>query len=283
MDKHRDEQQTIRHYSRLRQWLYHTIFEADTPAGIVFDVLLLVAIVASVLLICADTVESLRQYRGAFLVAEWFFTILFTIEYVLRLYCSPRPVRYALSFYGLVDLISILPNYLALLLFGTPTFAVVRALRIMRTFRILKLVWLIDAAEDLGQAIWNARAKVVVFMTLVLIAVVISGAAMYEIENFADPQSQFTSIPQAIYWAIVTMTTVGYGDVVPKTPAGKLVSAVLILFGYSLIIVPTGFVSAEFFDQKRRMRTTTRTCPNCHSEGHDSDAVHCKYCGELLV
>ena len=267
----------------MRRWLYQTIFESDTRAGVLFDIGLLLAILASIFVLAIDTVEGAAIYRDYLLAAEWFFTVLFTIEYALRLYCSPNPVRYAVSFYGVVDLISILPNYVALILIGTPAFAVVRALRMMRAFRILKLVWLVSASEELAAAIWSARAKVVVFATLVLIAVVIAGTLMYEIENWRQEDSLFTSIPQSIYWAVVTMATVGYGDVVPKTPAGKFVATMLILFGYSLIIVPTGFVSAEFVQQKNRRAFGNRMCPRCHAEGLDRDANYCKFCGEPLM
>jgi voltage-gated potassium channel len=185
------------------------------------------------------------------------------------------------SFFGIVDLLSILPTYLAWFIQGPRSFAVLRSLRLLRVFRIFKLARFLSEADVLSRAIWEARAKVVVFFSTVLIAVTITGTAMYEIESRMEA-SQFTSIPQSVYWAIVTMTTVGYGDVVPQSPLGKLLSALLILLGYSLIIVPTGFVSAELASSKTFRRTTTQACPHCMGEGHDDDASHCKYCGGHL-
>ncbi len=265
--------------SAWRQKLYEIIFEADTPAGQLFDVVLLVAIVISVVSTCLETAVS-SEYDRVFSTIEWVVTILFTIEYVLRIICVQRPLRYITSFFGIVDFLAVSPAYLGLLLTGAPSFAVVRSLRLLRAFRVFKLAWLTSEADDLGRAVWRSRAKIIVFLATVLIAVTIAGSAMYEIEH-NEPNSQFTSIPQAMYWAIVTMTTVGYGDVVPHTTAGKLLSRMLILLGYSLIIVPTGFVSAEIASVKLK-QVTTRTCGHCMTEGNDRDAKFCKDCGERL-
>ncbi len=269
----------------LRAQLYDVIFEADTWAGKLFDILLLVAILSSVLVVTLETVEPIRAKHQHLLVTlEWTFTILFTCEYALRLMCVGNRWAYATSFYGLIDLISILPSYFSLLLMGSGSFAVVRAFRLLRVFRILRLLELSSQAEELGHAVWMARGKILVFITFVAIAVTVSGALMYEIESHGGNEAGFSSIPQGMYWAIVTMTTVGYGDVVPYTTLGKAVSALLILVGYSLIIVPTGFVSAEIMSAKQqRQIELTRTCPNCLLEGHDTTARYCRQCGELLV
>ena len=271
----------------LKDKIHEIIFEADTRAGLIFDVGLLIAILASILLVCLDTVIPLQKRYGEFFwYMEWFFAILFTIEYLLRLYCVRRPWRYATSFFGVIDLISFLPTYLIAFISPGTSFAVIRALRLLRIFRIFKLVWLLNEANEMSQAILNARAKIVVFFSVVLISVCIAGTTMYEIENFGIPLNQradrnFGNIPESIYWAIITMTTVGYGDIVPTTVLGKVVTSMLILLGYSLIIVPTGFVSAEFLSVKKKT-ATTRNCQSCASEGHDLDATYCKYCGEEL-
>lgn len=269
----------------LRARLYDLIFEADTWSGKLFDILLLVAILASVLVVTLETVDTVHaKYHRVLLFLEWGFTIAFSIEYGLRLYCVGNRRAYATSFYGVIDLLSILPSYFSLLLMGYSSFAVLRAFRLLRVFRILRLLSLSSEAEELARAVWLARGKVLVFITFVAIAVTVSGALMYEIESHGGNEAGFSSIPQGMYWAIVTMTTVGYGDVVPYTTLGKAVSALLILIGYSLIIVPTGFVSAEIISAKqRRTHELTRTCPNCLLEGHEATARYCRDCGHLLM
>lgn len=267
----------------LKVRLYDIIFESDTPAGKRFDIGLLVLILLSVLIVSFETVRPIQaKYGGWLMIAEWCITLLFTVEYVLRLYCVRNARRYATSVYGIIDLMSILPTLIELMLTGSGSFAIVRMFRLLRVFRVLKMFQLTSDAEGLAQAVWEARGKIVVFLMFIVISVTVSGALMYEIESFANPDSQFTSIPQSIYWAVVTMTTVGYGDVVPKTVLGKCVSAILILVGYSLIIVPTGFVSAELFDSKRRRQWQNRTCPHCFLEGHDEQARFCRGCGTAL-
>lgn len=281
-----------------RNKIHEVIFGAHTRAGMLFDVLLLVAIVLSVITMSLETVSEIRnQWQDELEFITWFFTILFTIEYLLRIYCVKRPLKYIFSFWGLIDLLAILPDYILLLLglggFSTTVkgnaFAVVRSLRLLRAFRIMNLSWFQNEAEELGGAIWRSRGKIVVFLLVVMIIVTVSGTIMYEVEHQFAPldanqqsTSQITSVPHGIYWAIVTMTTVGFGDVVPVTTAGKFVSAILILVGYSLIIVPTGFVSAEVIDSKLGSSSSPRSCQNCLNDGHDLDAIHCKYCGELL-
>lgn len=269
--------------TRLSAWrerLHEIIFEADTFAGKLFDVLLLIAIFLSVLVVVLDSVKQYRDlYARPLYIAEWFFTILFTIEYVLRLVCTRRPIKYALSFYGVVDLLAVVPTYVMLLELekAHPLF-VIRALRLLRIFRIFKLAHFLREAAALRRAIVASRAKIAVFLVTVLVAVTIMGAAMHLVEGEA---SGFTSIPESMYWAIVTMTTVGYGDIAPGSPLGKTLAALMMILGYSLIIVPTGIISAELVHASGKP-VTTQVCPDCTSEGHDRDAVYCKFCGGKL-
>lgn len=282
----------------LRDRIYDVIFEADTVPGVVFDIGLLLAIICSIAVVCLETVPGvgrpatpdgpLGSHEMLLWYLSWFFTVLFTIEYLLRVFCVKRPWKYIWSFWGVVDLLAFLPDYFLLLPgvsvkeFHSRAFSVIRSLRLLRVFRIFRLGWFQFEADDLANAVWMARAKIVVFLAVVMIIVTVVGTLMYEIENALTPESMFSSIPDGIYWAIVTMTTVGFGDIVPTTVAGKVLSAILILIGYSLIIVPTGFVSAEIIEAKKRANVSTRTCASCITEGHDPDAVYCKYCGEKL-
>ncbi len=282
--RHRKRQRP--HESGLRQTLYDVIFEADTPAGRGFDIALLIAIVLSVVAVSLETLPGLGWDERAvpsgwpllLFICEWTLTLVFTIEYGLRLYCVRHPWRYALSFWGVVDLLSILPGYLTLFSRAAASLAILRSIRLLRVFRVLKLWRMMSQADELADAVWHSRDKIVVFLAVVLVAVTISGTLMYHIETtiFGDPQtSQFTSIPQSMYWAIVTMTTVGYGDVVPQTVLGKIISAVLILLGYSLIIVPTGFVSAELSGRGR----SGRTCSACGQPAARAASKYCDDCG----
>lgn len=283
--------------SPLARTLYEVIFEADTFAGKAFDLALLVLIVVSVIAVAIETVDPYdKEWFTQLYWIEWTCTILFTLEYAIRIWCLRRPAAYVFSFFGVVDLLSFLPAYLGVAMdVRRSSFAVIRALRLLRVFRVLELSWFESEANSLRKAVWDARAKVVVFFMTVLIIVTIAGAAMYEIEHFTPEQlaeipekdtaarekaMQFESIPQSIYWAIITMTTVGYGDVVPQTTMGKFVAATLVLLGYSLIIVPTGFVSAELGGFKRRVES--RTCPDCKRTGHQADAKFCDACGARL-
>lgn len=266
-----------------REKLHEIIFEADTPAGKAFDVALLVAILMSVVATCLQTVDSYYENNEyQFSVFEWTLTILFTIEYILRIVCVRKPLGYIFSFFGIVDLLAILPTYVGVVIQNpnASRLAVVRALRLLRVFRVFKLGWFVSEASALRQAVYQSRAKIVVFLFTVLIMVTLAGTLMYLIENkpgsTVEGVEEFDSIPDGIYWAIVTMTTVGYGDLVPKTTLGKFVSAILILVGYSLIIVPTGFVSAELVHSAHM---STRSCPHCMKEGHLPDAVYCRICG----
>lgn len=263
----------------LRARLFETVFESQTPAGKVFDVGLLLAIVASVLAVILESVASFRARWGAELrVAEWVFTILFAIEYALRLSIVRRPLRYATSVFGIVDLLAVIPTPLSLLVPGAQSLLVVRVVRLLRVFRVLKLVSFSVEAEVLGRALRASRPKITVFLLAVLSAVVIAGALMYLVEGEA---AGFDSIPRGMYWAIVTLTTVGYGDVAPQTPLGQTMASVLMILGYGIIAVPTGIVSVELANATRP-GMSPEACPGCSLEGHDLDAVHCKRCGTKL-
>ena len=265
--------------NQLRLKLHEIIFEADTPAGKLFDVLLIVSIMASVVMVMLDSVTSIRLAYGVLLqLGEWFFTLLFTIEFILRLYCVGRPLAYATSFFGIVDLLAVVPTYLSLFFPGTQYLLVIRVLRVLRIFRVLKLVKYVGETQHLIQALLASRRKITVFLFAVLTLVIIFGSLMYLIE---DPESGFTSIPRSIYWAIVTLTTVGYGDISPQTDFGQVVAAVIMIIGYGIIAVPTGIVTAEL-SQVYRKSVSTQACMQCSAEGHDTDAEYCKYCGSNL-
>ncbi|KAA1258737.1 Cyclic nucleotide-gated potassium channel [Rubripirellula obstinata] len=280
----RDQQRPLKEGWRQR-W-YDIIFEADSPWGRWFDIAILIAILLSIGIV---SLESVPEYIGnsKLLMCEVFLTGLFTVEYMLRLICVRHPLRYAVSFWGIIDLLSFLPTYITPFLGrSSQSFVIVRSIRLLRVFRVLKLWRMMNDADELSTAIWRARNKVVVFLCVVLVAVTISGTLMYQIEtissnpaheNGIDPNSQFTSIPQSMYWAIVTMTTVGYGDVVPQTNIGKVISAALILLGYSLIIVPSTFVSAEIVNKK--VEDSGLQCPVCDATHHQKDATYCYRCG----
>jgi voltage-gated potassium channel len=265
--------------SSLRTRLHEIIFEADTPAGKLFDILLIVSIILSVFMVMLDSVDSIQiKYGRLLLIGEWFFTVLFTIEYLLRLFSVGRPLAYATSFYGIIDLLAVLPTYLSIFFPGSQYFLVIRILRVLRIFRVLKLVQYLGEARMLSQALQASRRKIIVFLFVVLTLVVIFGSLMYIIE---DAQSGFTSIPRSIYWAIVTLTTVGYGDISPQTGFGQAVSAIIMIIGYGIIAVPTGIVTAELTQVYKR-NISTQACLECSAEGHDSDAKFCKYCGTRL-
>jgi voltage-gated potassium channel len=265
--------------TRWRHHLHEVIFEADTPAGKAFDVALLLAILLSVAAVILESVSGFRDAYGPWLRGvEWLFTLLFTVEYGLRLLAVGRPARYALSFFGLVDLLAILPTYLSLFFAGAQSLIVIRALRLLRVFRVLKLVHFVGAERMLGAALRASLRKIVVFLGVVLTLVLILGSSMYLIEG---AESGFTSIPQSMYWAIVTLTTVGYGDIAPQTLGGRLLASLVMLLGYGIIAVPTGIVTVEL-SRVSRAQLTTQACPQCAAEGHDADARFCKYCGSPL-
>ena len=259
--------------------IHEIIFEADTPLGKLFDEVLIVCILASVLVVMLDSVESIGgEYAQLFYILEWFFTTIFTIEYVLRLISVKRPAKYATSFFGIVDLLTVIPTYLDLFLPGTRFLLVIRILRVLRIFRILKLAKYVGEANLLIRAIKASSRKITIFLFFVISIVVVLGSLMYIIEG-AD--HGFTSIPKSIYWAIVTLTTVGYGDVAPQTSLGQAMAVVVMIMGYSIIAVPTGIVTVEMA-QAFKENLTTKACHDCSSGGHDSDAKHCKYCGSEL-
>jgi voltage-gated potassium channel len=262
---------------RFRNRLHEVIFEADTPAGKLFDVVLILSIIISVIIVMLDSVASLQiKYGQLFLLLEWIFTLLFTVEYLLRLSCIGRPLKYAGSFYGVVDLLSILPSYVSLLLPGGKYLLVIRILRLLRVFRVLKLVQYVGESNFLQRALWASRRKIAVFLLSVFLLMIIFGSVMYIVEG---PENGFTSIPRSIYWAIVTMTTVGYGDISPQTSIGQAIASLVMILGYGIIAIPTGIVTSEL-TFKRNM--STQVCPECSAEGHDLNAKHCKFCGAPL-
>jgi voltage-gated potassium channel len=262
---------------RLR--LHEVIFEADTPAGRLFDIVLIICIALSVATVMLDSVGAVQASHGDLLtVVEWIFTLLFSIEYLLRLACVGRPLRYAISFFGVVDLLAVIPTYLSLLLPGSHYLVVIRVLRVLRIFRVLKLVQYLNEAQMLLTAVRASRRKIAVFLMSVGTLVIILGSLIYLIEGEANG---FTSIPRSIYWAIVTLTTVGYGDISPQTDLGQTLAAVAMILGYSIIAVPTGIVTVEL-TRAAKGGARSQCCPNCSLEGHDENAMYCKYCGAKL-
>ncbi|MEE4283602.1 MAG: ion transporter [Pseudomonadales bacterium] len=256
------------------------IFEAGTPAGKAFDMAVIVLILLSVGAIMLDSVDAINAVYGDWLyVAEWVFTLLFTVEYALRLWCIQNTWRYARSFYGVIDLICILPTYLSLWFAGSQYFLVIRVLRVLRIFRVLRMVRYVGEAELITQALVASRRKITVFVASVLCLVVIFGSLMYLIEGGRG--GGFSSIPNSIYWAVSTMTTVGYGDITPQTPLGRALATVIMIMGYGIIAVPTGIVTLELNEANRRA-ANTRTCPHCSAEGHLREASYCWRCGEHL-
>lgn len=263
----------------LRHRLYRMVFHHETPEERNFDVALIVAILASVGVVLLDSVPSINaRWHGALLVAEWGFTLVFTAEYAVRLWVLRRPWRYALSFFGVIDLLAILPTFLSLLFPASASLVVIRALRLLRIFRIFKLAEYSSEAGLLVQALVRSRRKIAVFIAAVLTVVVIFGALMYVVEG---PEHGFTSIPTSMYWAVVTMATVGFGDIAPVTPIGRLATSLLILIGYSIIAVPTGIYTAELARELMPKRQRVR-CAECGLPEHEKDAWHCRHCGRAL-
>lgn len=265
-----------------RKVAYEIVFESDTPAGEAFDILVIASIVLNVVVIMLDSVAAIHADYGRLLFTlAWLFTILFTVEYVLRLLCVRKPVLYALSFFGIVDALAIFPAYIGLLFFSTISLSVVRVLRVLRIFRVLRLPHFTREAASLGASLYASRRKIMVFLLAVLTLVVIIGAIMYMIES---EQSGFTSIPVGVYWAIVTLTTVGYGDISPQTPVGQFLASLVMILGYSIIAIPTGIVTVEWAQNRagRSASAGSPTCPGCGLSEHDSDARFCKRCGARL-
>ncbi|MCW3090536.1 MAG: ion transporter [Ferruginibacter sp.] len=260
--------------------LHEIIYESDTAAGKAFDVSLLVLILTSIIVVMLDSINKWHALNGRlFEVLEWVFTTLFTIEYLLRLICIKKPWKYVFSFLGLIDLLAIIPSYLSIFFAGAQSLLVLRALRLLRIFRIFKLSHFLSEMQFLGGAIRGSMRKISIFMLVVLTLVIIMGSIMYLVEK---GQNGFTSIPDSIYWAIVTITTVGYGDISPVTSVGKFVASVIMLMGYGIIAVPTGIVTNEMALVMRKKETRAEACLSCGREGHDVDAKFCKYCGEKL-
>jgi len=263
-----------------RRRLHQTIYESNTTAGKVFDVALLLLIVASIVVVMLDSIKGFNQsYGHLFDVLEWTFTILFTIEYLLRLVSIKRPVLYISSFLGVIDLMAIIPSYLSIFFAGAQSLLVFRALRLLRTFRIFKLTHFLTEMQFLKTAINSSLKKISIFMLVVLGLVIILGSVMYLVESGSNG---FNSIPDSIYWAIVTITTVGYGDISPVTALGKFIASIMMFIGYGIIAVPTGIVTNEMAMAVRSKKHGHETCPGCGQEGHDKDAGFCKYCGTVL-
>lgn len=263
----------------MREKLHTIIFEADTKAGKLFDIILLWAILISILVVMLESVVSINDaYRYEIKIIEWLFTFLFTLEYLARIIAVKKPLKYIFSFYGIIDLLSILPTFIGIFATGTHSLSVIRSVRLLRIFRILKLVRYVKAAHSLNQALIASKNKIVVFLFAVLSLVIVLGTLMYIIET---PETGFTSIPRSIYWAIVTLTTVGYGDIAPQTVLGQTLASVIMIIGYAIIAVPTGIIGAEY--AKNDLKTlSTQACPSCSKEGHDGDSEFCKFCGGKL-
>jgi voltage-gated potassium channel len=275
-----DAERLGRPVSGWRLRLYTIVFEADTKAGHAFDLALIGAIVASVAVVIADSVESIHARHGTLLgVLEWVFTIAFTLEYIARLACVRRPMRYARSAFGLIDLLAILPSYLVFFFPGANALIDVRVLRLLRIFRLLKMGHYVHEFRTLSQALVASRRKILVFLSFVVMVVLVMGTLMYVVEG---PENGFDSIPVGVYWAITTMTTVGFGDVTPKTDLGRFIASLMMLMGWGTLAVPTGIVSAELVAQHRPREPTTRTCQECLSEGHSPGAKFCRDCGARL-
>jgi len=293
----------IGQHKGLRGKLYEIIYEADTKAGKIFDIILLWAIIISVSVVFVESVQNINnQYGHIIKIIEWFFTGLFTIEYLLRIITIRKPFKYIFSFYGIVDLLAVIPSYMTIIFVESHFFLVIRILRLLRVFRVLKFARYLGEAKVLKNALMASKPKIVVFLIAVLSIVVIIGSIMYIIE---DEQAGFTSIPKSVYWAIVTLTTVGYGDISPQTSLGQALASLVMIIGYGILAVPTGIVTAEIALESKKVSNeisqlnhnksiknknnyldgrivSTQVCPHCSAEGHDPDAIYCKYCGGYI-
>lgn len=268
--------------SNLKQRLWKIVFEAETPAGKIFDISLLLLIALSVGAVLLESVESIKtSWRPQLIVIEWMFTIFFTIEYLLRIWLVRRPSRYIFSFFGIVDLLSCLPTYLAFFFGGAPSLLVIRIFRLLRIFRILKMIQHIRGANMIIKALITSRAKISVFFFTMFVFSVIIGTTLYLIENTQD-NSQFTNIPISVYYTIITITTIGFGDITPQTPLGMIITAATGLLGYAVIAVPTGLITAGLINEAGQRNETTRACPSCGVHGHLLDAKFCRRCGDQL-
>lgn len=275
----KQESLRFKYLHEFRLKLHIIIFGTDTKAGKLFDVVLLYAIVFSIIIVMLESVKEINdRYQVLLNTLEWISTIFFSIEYALRVFCSYRPRRYVFSFLGIIDLLSVVPTYLTIFAPGAQFLVVIRSVRLLRVFRVFKMSSYMGEANTLGQALISSQRKIIVFLGVVLSIVVISGTLMYVIEG---PDNGFNSIPLSIYWAVVTLTTVGYGDIAPHTIIGQTFSVVLMLLGYAIIAVPTGIVTSEMTNEKNKIKNTEeiKKCSNCRKTGHDSDARFCKHCG----
>lgn len=269
-------------YNGWRNKLHTIIYGTHTPGGKLFDIILLVTILYSIVIVMLESVKSYNdQYNSFFNISEWVVTILFTIEYILRIVCVQKPQKYIFSFYGVVDLLSTIPKYLSFLILDSQFLAVFRALRLLRVFRILKLIRFVGESNNLAKALKQSRSKIFIFIFFVFIISIILGTIMYLIEG---PENGFKSIPQSIYWCIVTLTTVGFGDITPQTPLGQTIATFIMIIGYGIIAVPTGIISAEYASTSaKKTSDNTEACKNCGTEIIHSDAVFCRKCGSKLV
>ncbi|RBL90549.1 ion transporter [Chitinophaga flava] len=273
--------QQSRTLSPFQQRWHNIIFEANTPAGKAFDVALLIGILLSVVVVMLESVVTVQlRYERLLTSLEWIFTALFTLEYLFRVWCSYRPGAYMKSFYGVIDLLCILPTYVEFIFGGAHFLLTIRILRLLRIFRIFKLVPFLNESRQLTLALTHSRRKITVFLFFILLMTVVLGSLMYVIES--GHNSGFTSIPVSVYWAVVTLTTVGYGDIAPITPLGQAFSAMIMIMGYAIIAVPTGIVTVEMSKLKGEEEVDQRICPHCMREGHDANADYCKYCGTKL-
>lgn len=260
--------------------LHEIVYEADTQAGRRFDLILLILILLSVVLVMLESISEIHvKYKSELDIMEWIITGLFTAEYITRLIAIKKPLSYVFSFYGIIDLLSTIPKYISLIMSGTDSLIALRALRLLRVFRILKITRFIGESNFLVKALYASRAKISVFLFAVFIMCIIFGTLMYLIEGETNG---FTSIPRSIYWAIVTMTTVGYGDIAPQTPLGQLLASLIMIMGYGIIAVPTGIVSSEMTHQTKDVDTNTQACLQCNTETHKDGAVFCHQCGTTL-
>ena len=270
---------------KLKNWklkVHEVIYEADTPAGKLFDVILLLVILLSILLVMLESIESIgTKYAYILNVAEWVITILFSIEYIARIISVEKPKTYVFSFYGIIDLLSTIPKYISLFALGTHSLVALRALRLLRVFRILKLTRFIGESANFGKALKRSRAKIAVFISFVIVLCIILGTVMYLVES--NEESGFTSIPRSVYWAIVTLTTVGYGDIAPITALGQFIASLIMILGYGIIAIPTGIVTSEMSkSEKELIPNNTQNCANCNEDYHQDNAEFCHKCGNKI-
>jgi len=265
--------------NKVRNYIYTIIFGTDTRAGKLFDIILFIVILFSVIVVMLNSVESIHnKYGNLFIDLEWIITIVFTLEYILRVYSTRKPLKYIFSFYGIIDFLSILPTYISIFVTGSHFLIVIRMLRLMRIFRVFKLARYVNASDNLVVAIKNSRRKIIVFLEAVLIIVVITGALMYLVEG---PETGFSSIPKSIYWAIVTITTVGYGDIAPQTVLGQSIASILMIMGFAIIAVPTSIIGGEIIKEQLSKKEIV-LCHRCGFNGNTNEAIYCSKCGNKL-